>query len=45
MLAVYSCESCSEGFAVREGKDPNGCPFCYSPEVSWSHSVEEHTQK
>lgn len=39
MLDVYSCE-CDKAFLVRDGEEPNHCPFCSSPELSWSHSIE-----
>ncbi|MEH6941499.1 hypothetical protein [Bacillus sp. JJ722] len=45
MLAIHYCETCNEDFAVREGKDPNGCPFCYSPEIAWSHSIDVYGEK
>lgn len=40
-LDVYYCE-CDEEFAVKDGKEPNCCPFCHSPEIEWSHSIDEY---
>lgn len=37
MLDIYECDLCHEDFAVREGKEPNSCPFCQS--LYWN-SVE-----
>jgi predicted RNA-binding Zn-ribbon protein involved in translation (DUF1610 family) len=38
-LDVYVC-SCDEEFAVKEDKEPNGCPFCGTGEIEWSHSTK-----
>jgi predicted RNA-binding Zn-ribbon protein involved in translation (DUF1610 family) len=38
---VYSCDVCGEGFAVKEGKEVNWCPFCSEETVSWSHEADE----
>jgi len=39
-LDVYVC-GCGEEFATKDGHDPNGCPFCYSPEIEFSHEVKD----
>lgn len=39
-LEDYFCESCDGEFLVRDGAEPNCCPFCHSPEFYWSHEVK-----
>lgn len=39
-LDDYYCESCEGDFLVRDGEEPNACPFCQSPELAWSHEVK-----
>lgn len=39
-LDIYHCTHCPEEFAVKEGKEPEVCPF-YRGEVSFSHSTED----
>lgn len=39
-LDDYYCEDCEGEFLVRDGEEPNNCPFCHSPELAWSHEVK-----
>ena len=39
-LDVYVCEGNHE-WAVKDGEEPNCCPFCYSPEFEHSHEVKD----
>ena len=39
-LDVYQCTFYPEDFAVKEGKEPQLCPFCQS-EVTFNYSTEE----
>jgi len=38
-LDVYVCE-CDKEFLVKDGAEPNYCPFCDSMNLDWSHEVE-----
>lgn len=40
MLDVYACPKNHE-FAVKDGQEPNGCPFCGRMDISFSHKVRD----
>lgn len=39
MLDVYVCCEDHE-FAVKDGQEPNFCPFCGTAEIGFSHEVD-----
>ena len=43
ILDAYSC-ICEKEFIVRDGEEPNCCPFCYSPEIYHSHEIPEYSE-
>lgn len=39
MLDVYVCANCAIEFLVRDGDEPNCCPFCHSGDLEFSCEV------
>ena len=42
MINIYSCLRCDLQFMIEEREPVNMCPFCYSKEIVYDDSFDQH---